>query len=103
MIIAIVNFRGPADEPLASVRKRFEETAPRFQKIPGLVRKNFLYDPATGVGGGSYLWASRAAAEAYYDDAWRERMTKLVGNTPTVQYFESPVEVDNTTGRISAG
>lgn len=102
MIIAIVNFRGAVNEPLESVRKRFVETAPRFQVIPGLVRKNFLYDPATGVGGGSYLWSSRAAAEAYYDDAWRERMTKLVGNTPTVQYFESPVEVDNNTGRISS-
>lgn len=101
MIIAIVNFRGAPDEPRERVLARFTEAAPRFRAIPGLVRKNFIHDAASGTGGGVYLWETRAAAEAYYDAAWRERMTKLLGNTPTVQYFDSPVQVDNSVERIT--
>ena len=42
-----------------------------------------------------YLWESRAAAEAVYDDAWRERLTdNASAPPPTIEYFESPVTVD---------
>jgi len=103
MIIALVTFKMPPNLPLSDVEKRNAESAPRFLNLPGLVRKNYLYDPATGTGGGSYLWKSRAAAEAYYNAAWFERMTAMLGNTPTVQYFESPLQVDNVAGSITTG
>lgn len=101
MIIALVTFKMPAGIALADVQRRFEESAPRFRQVGGLIRKNYLYDPASGTSGGSYLWESRAAAEAYYDAAWRDRMTTMMGNTPAVQYFESPVQVDNHAGSIT--
>ncbi|MBI4291409.1 MAG: YdhR family protein [Betaproteobacteria bacterium] len=103
MIIALVTYKMPPKLPLADVERRCAESAQRFRQLPGLVRKNYLYDPATGTGGGSYLWETRAAAEAYYDAAWFERMTAMLGNTPTVQYFESPLQVDNAAGSITTG
>ena len=103
MIIALVTYKSSPNLPLADIEKRCAESAPRFQKVQGLVRKNYLYDPATGTSGGSYLWKSRAAAEAFYNAAWRERMTAQFGSTPTVQYFESPLQVDNIAGSITTG
>lgn len=96
MIIAIVNFQLGVNHEVDAIRKRFEESVPRFRNLPGLLRKNYLYDPASGVGGGVYLWQTRAQAEAYYSPAWRERMHTTMGNTPAVRYFEMPVEVDNS-------
>lgn len=46
------------------------------------------------MGGGVYLWETREAAEALYDDAWRERLAQRYGRPPQVEYFESPVTVD---------
>ena len=43
---------------------------------------------------GTRRFASRQAAEAVYDDAWRQRLTERFGAPPTVEYFESPVTVD---------
>ena len=96
MIIAIVQFPMPAGLAPDVVRERFAESVPRFQGLPGLLRKNYLYDPKAGTGGGAYLWESRAVAEAYYNEAWRERMGKMLGSVPSVTYFDSPVQVDNT-------
>lgn len=100
MIIAIVNFPLGAGKPVDAVQREFEASAPRFQAIPGLLRKNYLYDPQSGVGGGAYLWQSRAAAEAYYSTEWSARMAAMFGQAPTVQHFESPVQVDNVARTI---
>ena len=55
MIIAIVQFPMPAGLAPEVVRERFAESVPRFQGLPGLLRKNYLYDPKAGIGGGAYL------------------------------------------------
>ena len=41
-----------------------------------------------------YLWESRAAADALYDDAWRAGLEARYGHAPIVEYFESPVTVE---------
>ncbi len=79
---------GSADE----ARARTESSAPRFRQIPGLVRKDYVRGPFDG---GVYLWASRAAAEAYLDDAWMARMTEMFGQTPKVTWLDVPCIVDN--------
>ena len=94
MIVAIVRF--PLSPSLSpdDVRASFESSAPSYQNLPGLVRKHYLRAEDGATGGGVYLWESRAAAEAVYDDAWRQRLTERFGAPPTVEYFESPVTVD---------
>lgn len=93
MIVAIVRFPLAPELTPDEVRAAFQASAPSYQGLPGLLRKHYLRAEDGSVGGGVYLWESREAAEAVYDDAWRERLTQRYG-PPTVEYFESPVTVD---------
>lgn len=101
MIIAIVNF--PLPHPISPDKavELFSATAPKYQGIPGLVRKNYLLGEAGDVAGGVYLWESRAQAEAFYSPEWRQFITERYGQPPQVTYFHSPVEVDNPSERIN--
>ena len=68
---------------------------PRTTKtFPGLLRKHYLLGDEGHVGGGVYIWESRAAADALYDDAWCARIEQRYGHPPTIEYFDSPVTVD---------
>lgn len=102
MITAIVNFQLPADATLEQVTPLFEASVPRYQGAPGLVRKYYLFDPDTRVGGGVYLWESREAADAMYSPEWRASIAERYGLEPDIRYFESPVIVDNTLGAQAA-
>ena len=95
MIVAVVRF--PLDPPLSAAdaaRLVRGQRPERTRTLPGLLRKHYLLAEDGRVGGGVYLWESRAAAEALYDDAWRDRLSSGTGTAPTVEYFESPVTVD---------
>jgi hypothetical protein len=98
MITAIVNFKLRADLDRATARRLFEEAAPRYQNVPGLVRKYFLFG-ADGAGGGVYLWRDRETAERFYSAEWRAGIRARTGADPQIAYFESPVIVDNLAGR----
>jgi hypothetical protein len=68
-------------------------SAPTFVAAPGLIRKYYLNGDAGG--GGVYLWESREAAEAWYDDAWWVRAEKNFGVRPTLTFYDNHVVVDN--------
>lgn len=96
----------PADGPVAvvvtvpilkGVPKRqiysgFEKAAPRFQQMPGLIRKYFTVGDTSF--GGIYLWENRVAAEKWFNNAWRAKAVATYGAVPTVRYFEAPLVVD---------
>jgi hypothetical protein len=101
MITAIVQFQLPAPVSLDEATKMFESTAPKYQNLPGLIRKYYLRSEDGRTAGGVYLWESKAEAEKVYSGEWRERVAKLYGNAPQVTYFDTPVIVDNATGAIT--
>ncbi len=101
MITAVINFPLPDGTTLEKARDLFSATAPRYQAIEGLVRKYYLFDPETGVGGGFYLFEDRAAAEATFSAEWRAFITDRYGADPDVRFFETPVVVDNSLGDIA--
>ena len=101
MITAVVQFALPSPISLAEATKRFESSAPKYQNLPGLVRKYYIRSEDGRSAGGIYLWESRAAAEAVYTGEWRERVEKLYGGKPTIVWFDTPVVVDNLVGTIS--
>ena len=98
VITAIVQFQLPADVDSAKAAALFAGSAPKYQALPGLLRKYYIYDKNTHIGGGCYLWESRAAAEAFYNAEWRQFITDRYGSAPNLSYFETPVIVDNVTG-----
>ena len=93
MITAIVRFPIPSDTTLQKASDLFQGTAPKYRGIPGLVRKYYLFDE--GMAGGVYLWESREQAEAFYGEEWQTMIKERYGSAPEVNYFESPVIVDN--------
>lgn len=101
-ITAIVKVRMATPMSLEAARQRMHSVAPLFVDVPGLVRKTFLLDHANGYGGGAYTWVSREVAEAFYAGPWRKSILDTFGSEPEIQWFESPVIVDNEQGRIIA-
>ena len=98
MITALVQFALPAPISLAEATKRFESSAPKYQNMPGLVRKYYVRSEDGRTAGGIYLWESRDAAEAVYNGEWRARVEMLYGAKPTITWFDTPVVVDNLAG-----
>ena len=98
MITAIVRFPLPTGLSPDEVKRAYEHSAPQFQGAPGLIRKYYLYG-ADQSGGGVYLWASRAAADAMYSHAWRQRIAERFGAPPTIEYFDTPLIIENADGK----
>jgi hypothetical protein len=99
MITAIVRFNIPKEVTLEEARNIYQGTAPKYQGLPGLVRKYYLYGEEGEVGG-VYLWESREQAEAFYDADWKKYIADRYGAEPKIQYFESPVIVDNAHSEV---
>jgi hypothetical protein len=98
MIVAIVNFKLPADITAGQARKLYAESAPRYRTMQGLVRKYYLWDAEKHIGGGVYLWESRAAADAVYTAEWKASIRQRYGAEPAITFFDAPVIVDNELG-----
>jgi hypothetical protein len=101
MITAVVTFKLPPGITREQRVEQMKQASARFQSVPGLIRKQFLYDEARGLGGGVYLWETREAAEACYRGPWRDSVRKAAGGSePEIAWFESPVVVDNESRTI---
>ena len=95
MITAIVRFPLPKGTSLEMAKAMFETSVPNYQGAPGLIWKYCLYGK-DGVGGGVYLWESRSAAERQYSAAWKSMIAERFGTSPEINYYETPVIVDNS-------
>jgi hypothetical protein len=92
----------PKPLTLAEATAIFESTAPKYQGVKGLLRKNYLLSEDGSRAGGVYFWETRAAAERVYTAKWKKTVEAKYGSPATVEYLQSPVMVDNRDGTISA-
>ncbi len=74
--------------------------APNYREVHGLIRNYYLLSEDGGTAGGAYLWRSRDDAERLYIDDWKRFILEKYGEEPSIQYFASPVIVDNLIGEI---
>jgi hypothetical protein len=95
MITAIVNFRLPAEIDAKKAAELFKGSASKYRGMTGLVRKYYLFDEQNRVGGGVFLWKSRADADAVYTPQWKAYIAERYGTPPDIRYFETSVVVDN--------
>ena len=102
MITALVQFKVKVGTTREEVFTNMQNVAPKFEGMPGLIRKNFVFDRDRGVGGGVYTWENREAAEKVYVEGgpWRTAINTLYGVDPDITMFETPVIVDNEQGEI---
>ena len=99
MIIVKVTFQIPKEQDLETLKLRFQETAPMYQKAEGLVRKNYICDMSKSTGGGIYCFETRQHADSWFDSDRIEWLTNRYSN-PEIEYFDCPVIVDNVSGEI---
>ena len=101
MIVAIVTFHLPQPTTLAEITRTFQSTAPKYQGMQGLLRKNYFMSEDGRRAGGIYVWQSRADAERVYTADWAKFVEGKYGTPPQIEYLHSPVMVDNREGTIS--
>jgi hypothetical protein len=102
MITAIVLYDLPETIGLDECRDHFARIAPDFLHVPGFIRKHFICEANGKVAGGSYLWESQEAAEAFYSGAWLDGIRQRYGNDPTITYYETVAIADAGTGKAGA-
>jgi hypothetical protein len=100
MITAIVEFKLPQPISKEQARETFLSTAPRYQGLPGLIRKYYFIGPDGTKAGGVYLWQSREDAERLYTEEWRSFAKGKYGSDPVLTYLETLVVVDNVLNEI---
>ena len=100
MITVITTFRLPKPITRDEARRIFLSTAPKYQDVPGLVRKYYVLSQDGNSVGGIYLWKSRAEADAMYTESWIAFVREKYGTEPSLTYLDSPVVVDNLTHEI---
>jgi hypothetical protein len=66
----------------------------------GLLRKNFVLSEDGRSAGGVYLWQSRAMANRFYQNCFRDLIAKEFSTTPSITCFDTPLVLDNTTGEL---
>lgn len=100
MITVIATYQLPKPITRDEARRIFLSTAPKYQGVPGLVRKYYVLSQDGSSVGGIYLWNSRAEADAMYTESWRAFVREKYGTDPSLTYLDSPVVVDNLTDEI---
>lgn len=100
MITVIVEFKLPQPMTRSQARDTFLSTAPKYQGMPGLIRKYYYLSAEGDKAGGIYLWQSRADADRIYTDDWKAFVRGKYGTEPGLTYLECPVVVDNLSNQI---
>jgi hypothetical protein len=65
-----------------------------FEGMPGLRFKFFTFDEQRARN--FYVWESQEAAEGFFTDELRERVTGLYGVAPKIEFVEIAQIVDNS-------
>lgn len=100
MLTVIVEFKLPQPISNLQARETFLSTAPKYQGVPGLIRKYYFLVPDGTNAGGIYLWQSREDADRMYTEEWKSFVHGKYGSDPSLTYLETPVVVDNVLNEI---
>jgi hypothetical protein len=101
MVTAITRFKLPDNVNIDDVKRSFLEVAPKFRDVEGLIRKQFIVSGNGSEGGGIYLWRDRASAERFLNEVVVGMIEAAYHVTPTVEFFDTAVVVDNVSGQIT--
>jgi hypothetical protein len=95
LITVVTRFRLPAGVTPEQIRAAFNEAAPGFRKVPGLIRKQFLCSKDCQIAGGVYLWNDEPAAHAFMNERVAPMIREKFHADPTIEFYDSPVIVEN--------
>lgn len=103
MITVITRFTVPTTIDANQMRAGFTQIAPAFRNVPGLIRKQFLLSGDGRTAGGAYLWEEEEAARSFMQQRVAPMIREKYKVEPTIEYYHSPVLVDNSdTQKVAA-
>jgi len=95
MIGALITFRYGETFDEHAVLKIAETARARFEGMPGLRSKAFMVNRGKREATNFYVWDSQDAANALFTDALLDRVTRLYGVRPSVEFMQISALVDN--------
>ena len=96
MITVITRFAVPAGLGISQMQAAITQAAPVFRNVPGLIRKQFLLSADGRTSGGVYLWEDEAMARSFMQQRVAPMIREKFHVEPTIEYYDSPVLVDNS-------
>ena len=94
-ITVITRFQLPAGVTPDQIRAAFDEAAPTFRNVPGLVRKQFLRSKDCRTAGGVYLWNDERAARAFMNEHVAPMIREKFDVDPAIEFYDTPAIVEN--------
>jgi len=85
----------PAGVTAEQIHASFDDAAPKFRNVPGLVRKQFLRSKDCRTVGGVYLWNDEASARTFMTQRVAPMIREKFKVEPTIEFYDSPVIVEN--------
>ena len=95
LITVIIRFQLPTGVTADQIRAAFDEAAPRFRNVSGLVRKQFLCSKDRRTAGGVYLWNDEQAARVFMNERVAPMIRGKFHVDPIIEFYDSPVIVEN--------
>lgn len=92
-VARIVRITPPPGTPREAIIAGFEKAVPTYQKVPGLIHKWFSI-AEDGRFGGIYLFTDSKAADAWFNQAWHDRVKATYGVDGDVATFDAPVIIE---------
>ena len=99
MYTVLVKYELPEARPRAAMLEGFKAVEALFRSAPQLIRKYFCYDEEAHTGHSVYLWESREAAEAFFNEAFLQGFEAKFGTKPELFMVDNLMVVDNATGQ----
>lgn len=97
-VVVIVRVPKPWYAPQSLVVSRMRDTIEQYAHLPGLLFKAFSFERVSGDYGGVYHWRDKASAQAWFNEAWHQRVRQERGHDGTVTMFDAVATIDNTPG-----
>jgi hypothetical protein len=95
MIGVYVTFQYDRDFDRDRIMNVADKARTMFEGMPGLRFKFFTVDEAEQRASNFYVWESVEAAEGFFTDELRQRVTDLYGVAPGISFVEIAQIVDN--------
>ena len=96
MTTVITRFPLPANANPKEMSRAFENVAPAFRGVLGLLRKQFLLSADCRSAVGVYLWESESAARAFMRDRVAPMIREKFRVEPAIEFYDPPVIVENS-------
>ena len=100
MIIDIVFIDLPRGISRAKVMELYNTTAPKWVANEDLIEKYYFFDEEKSLGGGVYIWKTRAAQQRWHGPDYHKMVQNLYGAPPRIQVLDAMIRVDPTTSNI---